>query len=144
MVSRSHGLAPAASADPPQRSTTVSPSATTLSDAPTSPCFVQFSAKASLTRPKRALQVPWMSMAVVIGLPLWLYRGRSAIVSEHVPHHVTYLPNRRIRLHGIDDRIHQVLVIVARFVETGKCGSNCPILSFAAHAVQTRDLRALR
>src|SRR5437660_9694565 len=58
MVSASHGSAPAASRLPPQRSTTVSPSSTTATEAPTSRPSSKWAVKASRTAAKRASQLP--------------------------------------------------------------------------------------
>ena len=54
-VSRRHGRVRAASAQPPQRSTTIRPSSAIATAAPTSPRSVKFVAKASRTAAKRAI-----------------------------------------------------------------------------------------
>src|SRR6202158_5990577 len=65
MVSRSHGRVRAASAYPPHRSTTGSPSTVTAKAAPTSP-FAKFRANASRTRPNRGAHSPCTRPSLVI------------------------------------------------------------------------------
>src|SRR5262245_53358810 len=60
MVSRSHGRVRAASAWPPQRSTTIRPSTVAANDAPTSRPSSKLAANASRTAAKRGSHSPWI------------------------------------------------------------------------------------
>jgi hypothetical protein len=60
MVSRSHGLVPAASRQPPHRSTTLRPSTMTLAQAPISSSSSKLASKASRTGSKPGAQKPLM------------------------------------------------------------------------------------
>src|SRR5262245_15605610 len=60
MVSRSHGRVRAASAWPPQRSTTIRPSRVAANDAPTSRPASKLAANASRTAVKRGSHSPWI------------------------------------------------------------------------------------
>src|SRR5262245_3841371 len=60
MVSRSHGRVRAASAWPPQRSTTIRPSTVAANDAPTSRPASKLAANASRTAAKRESHSPWI------------------------------------------------------------------------------------
>src|SRR5215470_13277742 len=80
IVSRSHGLVRAASAKPPQRSTTGLPSTYTQTAAPTSPRLVKFSAKASRTAAKRGSQTPWSCGAALMCFPPFWFSALFAFL----------------------------------------------------------------
>src|SRR4051812_726627 len=69
MVSRSHRRPVAGSAMPPHRSTTVSPSTVTQTDAPTSPRSAKFRASSSRTSSKPGAHVPSISALVANAHP---------------------------------------------------------------------------
>ena len=77
-VSSVHGRPVPGSATPPHRSTTVSPSTVTQTDAPTSPRPVKLRVNSSRTWSNSGAQLPWVSMGrsqhrpaqpVQLGLP---------------------------------------------------------------------------
>jgi hypothetical protein len=84
MVSRSHGVVFAASAKPPHRSTTISPSDTTATLAPTSRSLSKLAANASFTAVKRSSQVP--ATVVMAGDRTPPVRQTSSVVTQRTAH----------------------------------------------------------
>src|SRR5213593_227282 len=70
IVSRSHGRVRAASACPPQRSTTRLPPTMAANEAPTSRPAAKFAANASRTAPKRDRHSPWIVAAIAMPGPV--------------------------------------------------------------------------